>query len=70
LPPISAIFVMPYYPAWSLISIAIAIIVSYGLAACRALKPDDQVCDSGVGQVGDDCSAPLPRCSPHWPACC
>jgi hypothetical protein len=30
---ISAIFVMPYYPAWSLIYIAIAIMVIYGLVA-------------------------------------
>ena len=30
---ISAIFVMPYYPVWSLIYIAIAIMVIYGLAA-------------------------------------
>ena len=30
---ISAIFVMPYYPVWSLIYIAIAIMVIYGLSA-------------------------------------
>ena len=30
---ITAIFVMPYYPVWSLIYIAIAIMVIYGLAA-------------------------------------
>jgi len=30
---ISAIFVMPYYPVWALIYIAIAIMVIYGLAA-------------------------------------
>jgi len=30
---ISAIFVIPYYPVWSLIYIAIAIMVIYGLAA-------------------------------------
>ena len=30
---ISAIFVMPYYPVWSLIYIAIAILVIYGLSA-------------------------------------
>ena len=29
----SAIFMMPYYPVWSLIYIAIAIMVIYGLAA-------------------------------------
>jgi hypothetical protein len=30
---ISAIFVMPYYPVWSLIYIAIAVMVIYGLSA-------------------------------------
>jgi hypothetical protein len=30
---ISAIFLMPYYPVWSLIYIAIAIMVIYGLSA-------------------------------------
>jgi hypothetical protein len=30
---ITAIFVMPYYPVWSLIYIAIAIMVIYGLSA-------------------------------------
>jgi len=30
---ISAIFVMPYYPVWSIIYIAIAIMVIYGLSA-------------------------------------
>ena len=30
---ISAIFVIPYYPVWSLIYIAIAVMVIYGLAA-------------------------------------
>jgi hypothetical protein len=30
---ISAIFVMPYYPVWSLICIVIAIMVIYGLSA-------------------------------------
>jgi len=30
---ISAIFVMPYYPVWALIYIAIAIMVIYGLSA-------------------------------------
>ena len=30
---ISAIFVMPYYPVWSLIYVAIAIMVMYGLSA-------------------------------------
>ena len=30
---ISAVFVVPYYPVWSLIYIAIAIIVIYGLSA-------------------------------------
>jgi hypothetical protein len=30
---ISAVFVMPYYPVWSLLYIAIAIMVIYGLAA-------------------------------------
>jgi len=30
---ISAIFVIPYYPVWSLIYIAIAILVIYGLSA-------------------------------------
>jgi uncharacterized membrane protein HdeD (DUF308 family) len=30
---ISAIFVMPYYPVWSLLYIAIAIMVIYGLSA-------------------------------------
>jgi membrane protein YdbS with pleckstrin-like domain len=30
---ISAIFVMPHYPVWSLIYIAIAIMVSYGFSA-------------------------------------
>ena len=30
---ISAVFVMPYYPVWSLIYIAIAVLVIYGLAA-------------------------------------
>jgi hypothetical protein len=30
---ISAVFVMPYYPIWSLLYIAIAIMVIYGLAA-------------------------------------
>ena len=30
---ISAIFVMPYYPVWSLIYIVIAIVVIYGLSA-------------------------------------
>jgi hypothetical protein len=30
---ISAIFVMPYYPVWSLIYIALAVMVIYGLAA-------------------------------------
>jgi hypothetical protein len=30
---IAAIFVMPYYPVWSLIYIAIAILVIYGLSA-------------------------------------
>ena len=30
---ISAIFVMPYYPVWALIYIAIAVMVIYGLSA-------------------------------------
>jgi hypothetical protein len=30
---ISAIFVMPYYPVWSLIYIALAVMVIYGLSA-------------------------------------
>lgn len=30
---ISAMFVMPYYPVWSLIYIAIAVMVIYGLSA-------------------------------------
>ena len=30
---ISAIFVMPYYPVWSLLYIIIAVLVTYGLAA-------------------------------------
>ena len=30
---ISAIFLVPYYPVWSLIYIAIAIMVIYGLSA-------------------------------------
>jgi hypothetical protein len=30
---ISAIFVMPYYPVWSLIYIVIAVMVIYGLSA-------------------------------------
>ena len=30
---ISAIFVMPYYPIWSLLYIAIAVMVIYGLSA-------------------------------------
>jgi len=30
---ITAIFVMPYYPVWSLIYIAIAVMVIYGLSA-------------------------------------
>ena len=30
---IAAIFVMPYYPVWSLIYIAIAVLVIYGLSA-------------------------------------
>ena len=30
---VTAIFVMPYYPVWSLIYIAIAIMVIYGLSA-------------------------------------
>ena len=30
---ISAIFAMPYYPVWSLIYIAIAVMVIYGLSA-------------------------------------
>ena len=36
---ISAIFVMPYYPVWSLIYIAIAIMVIYGLAARYGEQP-------------------------------
>jgi hypothetical protein len=36
---ISAIFVMPYYPVWSLIYIAIAIMVIYGLSAHYAEQP-------------------------------
>ena len=30
---ISAIFVMPYYPVWSLLYIIVAILVIYGLSA-------------------------------------
>ena len=30
---ISAIFVMPYYPIWAVVYIAIAIMVIYGLSA-------------------------------------
>jgi hypothetical protein len=38
---ISAIFVMPYYPVWPLIYIAIAIMVIYGLAARYGEQPRD-----------------------------
>jgi hypothetical protein len=36
---ITAIFVMPYYPVWSLIYIAIAIMVIYGLSAHYGEQP-------------------------------
>lgn len=36
---ITAIFVMPYYPVWSLIYIAIAIMVIYGLSARYGEQP-------------------------------
>jgi hypothetical protein len=36
---ISAIFVVPYYPVWSLIYIAIAIMVIYGLSARYGEQP-------------------------------
>jgi magnesium-transporting ATPase (P-type) len=36
---IAAIFVMPYYPVWSLIYIAIAIMVIYGLSAHYGEQP-------------------------------
>jgi hypothetical protein len=41
---ISAIFVMPYYPVWALLYIAIAVLVIYGLCAHyddRAAAPRD-----------------------------
>jgi len=37
---ISAIFVMPYYPVWALIYIAIAIMVIYGLSAHYSEQTD------------------------------
>ncbi len=45
---ISAIFVMPYYPVWSLIYIAIAIMVIYGLSA----RYGEQAADSRPPAAG------------------